>query len=151
MYTVSVVVQVTWVWCQRPGDHGIVLQHNSMLATIADTISRRLEPLPKLYTCLWRWAKRKPETCKAEVNKIDKWIKNFRITLVIIHVSVPFPHWYTCFALLAIQETFPPQSTALCHNCVVISSFESTPHNNYSFFHAFSLIFQPSETTNQSL
>jgi hypothetical protein len=23
---------------------------------------------PKLYTCLWRWAKRKPETCKAEIN-----------------------------------------------------------------------------------
>jgi hypothetical protein len=35
----------------------------------ADTIPRRLEPLPKLYTCLWRWAKRKPETCKAEVNR----------------------------------------------------------------------------------
>jgi hypothetical protein len=34
----------------------------------ADTISRRLEPLPKWYTCLWRWDKRKPETCKAEVN-----------------------------------------------------------------------------------
>jgi hypothetical protein len=31
--------------------------------------TRRLEPLPKLYTCLWRWAKRKPETCKAEVNR----------------------------------------------------------------------------------
>jgi hypothetical protein len=42
-----------WVWCQRPG---------------ADTIPRRLEPLPKLYTCLWTWAKRKSETCKAEVN-----------------------------------------------------------------------------------
>jgi hypothetical protein len=37
----------------------------------ADTIPRRLEPLPKFYTCLWRWAKRKPETCNAEVNR---WI-----------------------------------------------------------------------------
>jgi hypothetical protein len=31
------VVQVPWVWCQRPG---------------VDTIPRRLEPLPKLYACL---------------------------------------------------------------------------------------------------
>jgi hypothetical protein len=35
----------------------------------ADTIPRKLEPLPKLYACHWRWAKRKPETCKAEVNR----------------------------------------------------------------------------------
>jgi hypothetical protein len=34
-----------------------------------DAIPKRLEPLPKLYTCLWRWAKRKPEICKAEVNR----------------------------------------------------------------------------------
>jgi hypothetical protein len=52
--TTSAVVQVSWVWCQRPG---------------ADTIPRKHEPLPQLYTCLWRWAKRKPETCKAEVNR----------------------------------------------------------------------------------
>jgi hypothetical protein len=43
----------TRVWCQRPD---------------ADTIPRRLEPLPKLYTCLWRWVKRKLETHKTEVN-----------------------------------------------------------------------------------
>jgi hypothetical protein len=35
----------------------------------ADTIPRRLEPLLNLYTCLWGWAKRKPETCKAKVNR----------------------------------------------------------------------------------
>jgi hypothetical protein len=35
----------------------------------ADTIFRRLEPLPKRYICLGKWAKRKPETCKAEVNR----------------------------------------------------------------------------------
>jgi hypothetical protein len=52
--TISAVVQVSWVWFQRPG---------------ADTMPSRLEPLPKRYTCLWRWAKRKPETCKAEVNR----------------------------------------------------------------------------------
>jgi hypothetical protein len=34
-----------------------------------DTVPSRLEPLPKLYTFLWRWTKRKPETCKAEVNR----------------------------------------------------------------------------------
>jgi hypothetical protein len=31
--------------------------------------ARALELLPKLYTCLWRWVKRKPETCKAKVNR----------------------------------------------------------------------------------
>jgi hypothetical protein len=35
--TTSAVVKVPGVWCQRPG---------------ADNIPRRLEPLPKLYTCL---------------------------------------------------------------------------------------------------
>jgi hypothetical protein len=35
----------------------------------ADTILRKLEPLPKLYAYLLRWAKRKPETCKGEVNR----------------------------------------------------------------------------------
>jgi hypothetical protein len=43
----------------------------------ADTIPRRPEPLPKLYSCLWRWTKRKPETCKAEVNR--------QINLKIVH------------------------------------------------------------------
>jgi hypothetical protein len=62
------VSPVSWVWCQRPG---------------ADTIPRRLEPLLKLYTCLWRWAERKAETCKAEVNgQIN--LKTVRIMLVII-------------------------------------------------------------------
>jgi hypothetical protein len=36
----------------------------------AETMPRRLESLPKLYTCLWRWAKRKPENGKAEVKKL---------------------------------------------------------------------------------
>jgi hypothetical protein len=49
------VVQLCWVRCQGPD---------------ADTIPRRLEPLPKLCTCPWRWAKRKPETCKPKVNKL---------------------------------------------------------------------------------
>jgi hypothetical protein len=34
--------------------------------------ARVLTPYPgdlKLYTCLWRWDERKPETCKAEVNR----------------------------------------------------------------------------------
>jgi hypothetical protein len=34
-----------------------------------DTIPKRLELLPNLYTCLRKSAKRKPETCKAEVNR----------------------------------------------------------------------------------
>jgi hypothetical protein len=42
---------------------------SGLLGKMSDTIRRRLEPLLKLYNCLWRWAKRKPETYKAEVNR----------------------------------------------------------------------------------
>jgi hypothetical protein len=37
----GVQLRQSWVWFQFPD---------------ADTIPRRLEPLPNLYTCLWRWA-----------------------------------------------------------------------------------------------
>jgi hypothetical protein len=42
-----------------------------MVSTLGgtDTVLRRVDPLQKFYTCLLRWAKRKPETCKAEVNR----------------------------------------------------------------------------------
>jgi hypothetical protein len=79
-----------WVWCQRPG---------------ADTIPSRLEPLPKLYTCLWRLAKRKPETCKAEVNRqIDNKLKTCALRWSLykfkdFHVcsSIKVPALYNCY------------------------------------------------------
>jgi len=59
------------------------------------------------------------------------------------------------FALLGIEETFPHQSTALftimfSYQHLGVSFSKNTPRNNYSFFHAFPLIFLPAETTNQS-
>jgi hypothetical protein len=41
------VPQVCWVWFQRPKSAGY-----GVSALSADTIPSRLEPLPKLYTCL---------------------------------------------------------------------------------------------------
>jgi hypothetical protein len=35
----------------------------------ADTLFRRLEPLPNLQTCLLKMGLKTPETCKAEVNR----------------------------------------------------------------------------------
>jgi hypothetical protein len=65
-----------WQWFKSAG-YGV----SDQAMPGADTIPKRLESLQKLYMCLWRWAERKPETCKAEVNR---YIKNLCITLVII-------------------------------------------------------------------
>jgi hypothetical protein len=46
--TNSAVVYVSWVWYQRPAQDGTQILPDPG----ADTIPRRLEPLPKLYACL---------------------------------------------------------------------------------------------------
>jgi hypothetical protein len=56
------------VWCQRPG---------------TETVPRRLELLPKLYTGLWRWAKRKPETCKAEISELKTYALRWSLSKLI--------------------------------------------------------------------
>jgi hypothetical protein len=55
-YTTSAVVQVSWV---------------GFSARALAPYPEDFEPPPKLYTCCWRWAKIKPETCKTEGNS---WI-----------------------------------------------------------------------------
>jgi hypothetical protein len=65
------------------------------------TIPCRLEPLPKLYTCLQRWATRKPETCKAEV-----------ITII----SIQPLSWFW-------QETDPSQASGMALACCFLGKF----------------------------
>jgi hypothetical protein len=78
----------------------------------ADTIPRRYEPLPKLYTCLWRWAKRKPETGKAEVNRYI----NYKLVHYVGHCAVSIPivillsHLHLCLlttSKLVIRAMYP--------------------------------------------
>jgi hypothetical protein len=60
------------IWCQRPDQVGTV---QFKPGPDADTIPRRIEPLPKLYNCLLKIGLKKPETCKAEINKEKKQIQ----------------------------------------------------------------------------